>query len=146
MKRITDERLILVNLKNFRIAYICQTVGLIAFLIYVGVTSGSRAVTESPIFFVLIVTNTLHAFLQMRVTADVEATEKKRKKPRPYYVFILISLVVGVLMGMISWFIDRQHPSFAWISGTIFFICFLGSFSVMYYLKKKRMDDDDAEE
>ncbi|MET1249955.1 branched-chain amino acid ABC transporter substrate-binding protein [Sporolactobacillus sp. STCC-11] len=146
MKRITDERLILVNLKNFRIAYVCQTVGILAVLIYIAFTRGSRIAIESPFFLVLMLTNVLLIFLQMRVTADVEATEKKRKKTLPYYACVLISLAVGVLMGMISWFTDRQHPSFAWISGTIFFICFLGSFSFMYYLKKKRMDNDEAEE
>ncbi|MCO7126439.1 branched-chain amino acid ABC transporter substrate-binding protein [Sporolactobacillus shoreicorticis] len=145
MKRITDERLILVNLKNFRIAYIFQTVGMLAVLIYIAFTSGSREAIESPFFLVMMLTNILLIFLQMRVTADVEATEKKCKTPVPYYVFVLISLAVGVLMGLISWFTDRQHPSFAWISGTIFFVCFLGSFSFMYYLKKKRANDDDEE-
>jgi uncharacterized membrane protein YhaH (DUF805 family) len=144
VKKITDERLILVNLKNIRIAYVCQTIGILAVLIYMAITSGSAAATESPFFLVMLLTNVLLIFLQMRVTADIEST-KKRKKPLPYYVWVLISLAIGVLMGMISWFTDRQHPSNAWISGMIFFICFLGSFSLMYYLKKKRMEDDDEE-
>ncbi|MFT8312077.1 MAG: branched-chain amino acid ABC transporter substrate-binding protein [Sporolactobacillus sp.] len=145
MKRITDERLILVNLKNIRIAYVCQTVGMLAILFYTAFSSGVHAAFQSPIFFVLIVTTILLSFLQMGVTADVETTEGKRKKVLPYYALVLISLAVGVLMGMIIWLTDRQHPSNAWISGTVFFVCFLGSFSVMYYLKKKRMDDDEEE-
>jgi FtsH-binding integral membrane protein len=144
VKKITDERLILVNLKNIRIAYVCQTVGILAVLIFMAITSGSAAATESPFFMIMLLSNTLLVFLQMRVTADIEST-RKRKKSLPYYVFVLISLAVGVLMGMIGWFTDQQHPSNAWISGTIFFVCFLGSFSLMYYLKKKRMDDDDEE-
>jgi cytochrome c biogenesis factor len=143
VKKITDERLILVNLKNIRIAYVCQTIGILAVLIYIALTSGSRMAIESPFFLVMMLTNILLIFLQMRVTADIEATEKKRKKALPYYAFVLISLAVGVLMGMVSWFSDRQHPYNVWISGMIFFVCFLGSFSLMYYLKKKRTDDDE---
>ncbi|TGA95835.1 branched-chain amino acid ABC transporter substrate-binding protein [Sporolactobacillus shoreae] len=143
MKKIKDERLNLVTLKNVRIAYLFQTVGILAIVIYTQFTSGPNAGFESPLFLVLILSSSLFLFLQMRVSADIEASEKKRKKPRPYYLYVILSLAFGVLMGLIIYLTDRQNPISALISGIVFFVCFLASYSVMYYLKKKRSSDDD---
>jgi hypothetical protein len=143
VKKITDERLILVNLKNIRIAFVCQTLGILATLFYTAFRSVADIAFQSPLFFVLIMTNVLLIFLQMRVTADVEETERKRKKVLPYYACVLISLAVGAIIGTVAWTFDRQHPLSAWIIGIVFFVCFLASYSLMYFLKKKRSEDDD---
>jgi len=42
MKRIRDERLLLQNLKNIRVAFIVQTLGVVAILVYQAVTEGVR--------------------------------------------------------------------------------------------------------
>ncbi|MFT8318743.1 MAG: branched-chain amino acid ABC transporter substrate-binding protein [Sporolactobacillus sp.] len=143
MKKIKDERLILITLKNVRMAYVLQTLGILAILIYTGFASGSDAAFESPLFFVMMLSNMVLICLQLRVSIDIEATEKKHRKPLPYSAFILLSLGVGVLMGLVFFISDRQHPIGALISGAIFFICFLGSYSVMYYLRKKREKEDE---
>lgn len=79
----------------------------------------------------------------MGVTADIEASNKKRKKPLPYYIYVIISLAVGMLIGLILYMTDRQEPVFALISGIVFFGCFLSVYSIMYSLRKKRLEDND---
>lgn len=91
MKKIKDERLILITLKNIRMAYVIQTLGILAILIYTGFASGLNAVIESPLFSVMMLSNLFLIGLQMKVSADIEATEKKHRKPLPYSALILLS-------------------------------------------------------
>ncbi|WP_353948684.1 branched-chain amino acid ABC transporter substrate-binding protein [Sporolactobacillus sp. Y61] len=142
MKRIKDERLILVTLKNIRIAFATQTLGILAILIYTAVSSGPDAAFASPLNFVMLLSNILLLVLQLNVSADVEETDKKQRKGLPFYAILLIPAGIGILMGLITFLSDRQHPVSSLIIGAVFFICFLASFSLMYYLRKKRKNDD----
>jgi len=54
MKKVKDERLILQNLKNIRIAYIVQTVGIVVFLGYDLVTKGVDLLFENPFMLIII--------------------------------------------------------------------------------------------
>lgn len=143
MKKIKDERLMLITLKNTRIAYLIQTIGILAILIYNQITSDLNSGFESPIFFVLMVSMTIFLFLQMRVSVDVEASKRKKHEPLPYYAFFLISLGIGLFIGLVTFFVNQSHPATALTTGIVFFFSFLGSFSFMHYLRKKRSDDND---
>lgn len=57
MKKIKDERLIIQNLKNIRVAFIVQTLGLVAILIYHGITEGIVEVAKHPLWLVFITDN-----------------------------------------------------------------------------------------
>ncbi|MCA1201683.1 hypothetical protein [Priestia flexa] len=41
MRKIKDERLIVQNLKNIRVAFIIQTLGILSLLVYDGLQNGS---------------------------------------------------------------------------------------------------------
>lgn len=145
MKKITDERLQLVNLKNTRILFLVETLQILAIQIYTVITDGPEAAFHSPLMFVIFTIGALGGFLQMRVSADMEDSQKHRRKPMPYYGLFLISLTIGASVSIVLLLTDPHHPAGALISGIIFFICFLAAFSVGYYIRKKRSRDHDDE-
>lgn len=49
VKKIKDERLILKTLKNIRIAFLFQSLGIIGILGYIGFTEGMDQTTKSPL-------------------------------------------------------------------------------------------------
>lgn len=58
-KRLTDERLLAKNLRNVRIAFIIQTIGIVAILGWTIISDGIRAATDDPLWLVLLVTMTI---------------------------------------------------------------------------------------
>lgn len=54
MKKIKDERLILQTLKNIRIAFLFQSLGIIGILGYIGFTEGIDQITKSPLWLLFI--------------------------------------------------------------------------------------------
>ena len=88
MKKITDERLVLKNLKNIRIAYIIQTVGILGILGYDLVTKGLDGMRENPLWIVFMITTVISAYLSMSISADHESNKINPQKS------LSISLVV----------------------------------------------------
>lgn len=79
----------------------------------------------------------------MRVSADMDEMSKhRRRKPMPYYGLFLIALAVGLGGGLLNFVVDPLHKQFAWITGGVFFICFLTVYSVGYFNSKKRGEQD----
>ncbi|MFB6727000.1 branched-chain amino acid ABC transporter substrate-binding protein [Bacillus mobilis] len=143
MKKIKDERLILQTLKNIRIAFLFQSLGIIGILGYIGFTEGMDQITKSPLWLLFMLTSILLAYLQLSVSIDVEEGEKEIKLI-PYYKLILRSLLVGIIITIIYIIFSPERPLFeAILTGSIFFICFLVSYSVSYFIKKRRLQDDD---
>src|SRR5690625_4404452 len=137
-KKIKDERLILKNLKNIRIAFVIQTIGIIGILIYTGITKGVREITNDPLWFVFIITMIVFLLLTMRISVDVEDNIEKAKKPTSYIWLFLLSLVIGTSAGLLTKFgPDRGSIRDAFIIGSIVFICFLATFTIKYFLRKK---------
>lgn len=68
IQKINDERLVLKNMKNIRVAYVLQTLGIIAILGFQFVSSGMNGIKESPLWIVFIASTILLAFLSP--TAD----------------------------------------------------------------------------
>ncbi len=143
MKKIKDERLILKTLKNIRIAFLFQSLGIIGILGYIGFTEGMDQITKSPLWLLFILTSIVLSYLQLSVSIDVEEGEKDIKLT-PYYKIILRSLIVGTIIAIIYIIFSPERPLFeALLTGSIFFICFLISYSVSYFIKKRRLKDDD---
>ncbi len=83
------------------------------------------------------------SYLQLSVSIDVEESEKEIKLT-PYYKIVLRSLIVGIVMAIIYIIFSPESPLFeAILTGGILFICFLGSYSVSYFIKKRRLQDED---
>ena len=143
MKKIKDERLILKTLKNIRIAFLFQSLGIIGILGYIGFTEGMDQITKSPLWLLFILTSIVLSYLQFSVSIDVEEGEKDIKLT-PYYKIILRSLIVGTIIAIIYIIFSPERPLFeALLTGSIFFICFLISYSVSYFIKKRRLQDND---
>lgn len=143
MKKIKDERLILKTLKNIRIAFLFQSLGIIGILGYIGFTEGMDQITKSPLWLLFILTSIVLSYLQLSVSIDVEEGEKDIKLT-PYYKIILRSLIVGTIIAIIYIIFSPERPLFeALLTGSIFFICFLVSYSVSYFIKKRRLQDND---
>ncbi|WP_080345426.1 branched-chain amino acid ABC transporter substrate-binding protein [Bacillus wiedmannii] len=143
VKKIKDERLILKTLKNIRIAFLFQSLGIIGILGYIGFTEGMDQITKSPLWLLFILTSIVFSYLQLSVSIDVEEGEKDIKLT-PYYKIILRSLIVGTIIAIIYIIFSPERPLFeAILTGSIFFICFLISYSISYFIKKRRLQDND---
>ncbi|MGE6539395.1 branched-chain amino acid ABC transporter substrate-binding protein [Bacillus luti] len=143
MKKIKDERLILQTLKNIRIAFLCQSLGIISILGYIGFTEGADQITKSPLWLLFILTSMALSYLQLSVSIDVEESEKEIKLT-PYYKIVLRSLIIGIVMAIIYIIFSPERPLFeAMLTGSILFLCFLASHSVSYFIKKRRLQDDE---
>ncbi|MGE7886020.1 branched-chain amino acid ABC transporter substrate-binding protein [Bacillus cereus] len=143
VKKIKDERLILKTLKNIRIAFLFQYIGVVGILGYIGFTEGINQITKSPLWLLFMLTSILLAYLQLSVSFDVEEGEKEIKLT-PYYKLVLRSLIVGIIITTIYIIFSPERPLFeAILTGSVFFICFLVSYSVSYFIKKRRLQDDD---
>ncbi|WP_142342498.1 branched-chain amino acid ABC transporter substrate-binding protein [Bacillus cereus] len=143
MKKIKDERLILQTLKNIRIAFLFQSLGIIGILGYIGFTEGIDHITKSPLWLLFMLTSILLAYLQLSVSIDVEEGEKEIKLT-PYSKLVLRSFIIGTIVAIIYIIFSPGRPLFeAILTGSIFFLCFLVSYSVSYFIKKHRLHDND---
>ncbi|MBH0162968.1 MULTISPECIES: hypothetical protein [Fictibacillus] len=141
MNKITDERLVLQNLKNIRIAYIVQTVGILGILGYDFVTKGLDGMRENPLWLVFILTTAISAYLSMSISADHESNKINPKKSLSIslVVIVFISTVIGFFVSLTDGFdiIDGV------IMGGILFICGFIPIVYIYSLRKKRQDADE---
>ncbi|WP_270393645.1 branched-chain amino acid ABC transporter substrate-binding protein [Bacillus paranthracis] len=143
MKKIKDERLILQTLKNIRIAFLFQSLGIIGILGYIGFTEGLDQITKSPLWLLFILTSIVLSYLQLSVSIDVEES-KKDIQLIPYYKLVFRFLIVGIIMAIIYIIFSPERPLFeAILTGSILFICFLVSYFVSYFIKKRRLQDND---
>lgn len=140
MKKITDERLILQNLKNIRIAYIIQTIGIFGILGYDLVTKGLDGMRENPLWLVFMITTVISAYLSMSISADHENNKINPQKS------LCVSLVVLVLISTVVGFFVSLTDGFTIINGVIMggilFICGIIPIVHIYNLQAKRQDDN----
>ncbi|WP_456275079.1 branched-chain amino acid ABC transporter substrate-binding protein [Bacillus sp. AK128] len=144
MKMIKDERLVVQNLKNIRIAFVFQTVCIIGILIFEAITKGFNQVTDHPLWLVFIGTSVLLGYLNIRISVD-EYDTHSTKKQGPYYQTILISLAVGIVFALMTLFSPDGTIKDALLIGGVLFFCFLFSFSFVYFMRKKREQEEDEE-
>lgn len=144
MKKIKDERLIMKNLQNIRIAYIIQTIGILGILGYDLVTKGMDGMTDNPVWYVFIVTAIVTAYLSMNVNVDHENRKKDPKKR--LYLSILIITVLSFLIGLLVINTDGYKLMNGVLIGGIIFVCCLTPVLYTYYLRNKQERDIDEEE
>ncbi|CAM3816049.1 hypothetical protein [Mesobacillus thioparans] len=143
MKKITDERLVLQNLQNIRIAYIIQTVGILGILGYDFVTKGLDGMRENPLWLVFMITTVISAYLSMSISADHESSKTNPQKSLAVSLIVLvfISSVVGVLTANT----DEFHMPNGVMMGGILFVCGLIPIVYIYKLRKKRLDENEED-
>jgi cell division protein FtsW (lipid II flippase) len=138
MKKIKDERLILQNLKNIRIAYIIQTAGILGILGYEIVTKGFDGMRENPLWLLFMITTIISAYLSISISADHESNEKSPKKSLiiSLFVLVIISTIIGFFVSITDGFTLLDGI----IMGGILFICGLVPVFYIYYLRTKRQN------
>lgn len=110
MQKINDERLIINNLKNIRIIYALQTLGIVAILGYNFITNDINGITEDPLWIVFLASTVILAFLSL--STDERLVSKNLQKIRVAYTVQVIG-IVGILGydfiagGMVS---VKQNP------------------------------------
>lgn len=72
LNKISDERLLAKNLRNIRIAFVVQTLGIIAVLGYEWIKNGSRAMFDEPLRLVLLVSLTVYVALTIPIARENE--------------------------------------------------------------------------
>ena len=138
MKRITDERLILKNLQNIKIAYIVQTVGILCILGYELFQGGLEQMRTNPLWHIFILTSVVSAYLSMSVSVEHEKENRNPKKS------LGISIVVLTAIVMIVTYLTSITPGYGWgegvLLGVIVFIC---GIIPVYYVYRLRMKEED---
>ena len=142
MKVITDERLVIKNLKNIRFAFAFQTLALVGILLYDGITKGFNHITDNPLWLVLILTSVILGYLNLGISVDSYESEKQTRKI-PYYLLVLCCLAVGVIVGLLTKITSSTSLADSTIIGLVVFLCFLGTFSFGYFVIKKRSKDEE---
>lgn len=136
MKKVTDERLKLKNLKNIRVLFSVQSIGIIGILGYDWITKGIDAMTTNPLWYLFIITTIISAYLSMSISVDHESHGKSPKKGLiiSSVVIVLVSIVVGILVSFTS------NLSSGALVGTVIFMCFLVPILYVYYLRTRKQD------
>ncbi|WP_147536159.1 hypothetical protein [Bacillus marasmi] len=139
MKKITDERLIVLNLQHIKIAYIVQTIGILSILGYEVFKGGIEAMTKNPLWMVFMLTTVIYSYLHMSVSVEHE-----RKPKNPVKSFI-ISLIFVTIIAVSFAILTSITPSFNWTDGLliggIIFVCGIIPVSYVYRLRIKQEKD-----
>ncbi|MFN2748286.1 MULTISPECIES: hypothetical protein [Bacillus] len=144
MKMIKDERLQIQNLKNIRIAFMVQTVGILAILLYEVITKGIMEAKDNPLWLLFILTSVVLGWLNLKISVDVYDDAKEQKKPGPYYRVVILSALIGIILALLAKFgPDHSDNSEALLVGSVVFVCFLIPFSFVHYMMKKRSEEND---
>ena len=141
MKKIIDERLVFLSLKNIRFVYMIQTIGIHGILGYDFVTKGLDEMRDNPLWLLFMITAVISAYLSMSISADHEKNTINPQKSLAisFVVLVFISTVVGFFVS----FTDGFNSIDGLIMGSIVFICGLFPIVYIYNLRKKRQDDDE---
>lgn len=139
MKKIKDERLQLQNLKNIRIVFVVQNLGIIGILAYDYFIKGMDEMRTNPLWFLLIISMIILAYLSMSISSDYERQPTNPKKS------LVISLVTsGVICTLIGCLVARSEAgdiAQGILMGGSLFICILIPVIYMYNLRIKQHED-----
>lgn len=136
MKKIQDERLILQNLKNIKVVYIVQTLSIIGILGYDLVTKGFDAMKENPLWFVLLFTSVITAYLSMNIGVDQEIEKKSPQKQ--LFISLLVALIISIATGSII--IIKNSLLDGVLVGFVLFVCSLIPLIYVYKLRRKKIE------
>ena len=141
MKKISDERLILQNLKNVRIAYFIQTLGILGILGYDLITKGFEGMRENPLWLVFMITTIAFAYFSMSISVEYE--NKKTDSQKSLRISLLILILISAVVGFLVSFTDGFTIINGLIIGGILFICGLIPIVYIYNLRKRQVEKNE---
>lgn len=136
MKKITDERLKLQNLRNIRILFIVENIGIIGILGYDLIMKGIDEMMGNPLWFVLLLTGVISAYLSMGISVDHEPSKTNPKKGLT--TSLIVSAIIAIGFGFLISLAGDIKVGI--IIGGIFFACALAPSLYLYYLRTKQQD------
>ncbi|UTH02755.1 hypothetical protein KFV05_01790 [Macrococcoides canis] len=134
MQKIKDERLILKNLKNIRIAFAIQTLGIILILFNEFLKKGNDIIAN-PLWILFVLTMTVLAFLSINISVDYDRSNISSDKSLK--IGISITLIISSLVTLFVYMTPGYNFFDGLIYGGILFICGFGALLYVYILKKK---------
>lgn len=140
MNKIKDERLILQNLKNIRVAFIVQTIGISGILVYQGIANGIMALTKNPLWILLLLVGIVLNYQNLIIANDIE---DKKTNPGSYYWILISAAVIGVVIGLLVKFFPGEGNPNALLAGVAVSLCFLIPFSIVHFLLKRRLNNEE---
>lgn len=135
MKKIKDERLKLKNLKDIRVLFLIQTIGIVGILGYDFVTKGINGMTDNPLWFVFMVTAIVSAYLSMGISVDHESSDKSPKKGLA--VSLAVTVFIAVVIGILTSLSEGIPAINGVLVGAIIFVCGFVPCIYVYRLRKK---------
>src|SRR5699024_10238369 len=149
IKKITDERLILQNLKNIRVAFIVQSIGIVGILVYQvisdvlvnqDIASGIVSFTKNPLWMLLLLLGIVLNYQNLMIANDIE---DKKTNPGPYYWILTSAVGIGVVVGLLVKLFPGDGNPNPLIAGILVSLCFLIPFTIVHFLLKKRLGNED---
>ncbi|WP_406945945.1 hypothetical protein ACJA3J_07860 [Halobacillus sp. SY10] len=140
MKKIRDERLQWKNLKNIRVVYIVQTLGILAILGYDLTTKGLDGMTNNPVWIVFMVSVIVNAYLSMTISVDHE--ERQRSPVKSLYISLTVISVLSAIIGLFVSFSDGQTVWNGLLIGGIIFVSFLVPVLYIFKLRKNNSEEE----
>ncbi len=139
MKKIKDERLILQNLKNIRIAYIVQTVGMVGILLYEFIMGGLERMTANPVWLVLLLSSITILFLNMNIAVAYESENKSAKKS--LVISVIVIFLVAIIFGRLLSLSEGYGLIGGLVTGVIIVVSGLIPTIYIYKLRLKNKSD-----
>lgn len=139
MEKIKDERLQLKNLKNIRITFIVQTLGIIGILLYDLINHGMDGMTDNPVWFVFILTGVINAYLSMSISVEHEKT--KRSPVTRLYISLGVITLISLLFVTFIALTNGYNVMDGLLVGGIVFVCSVIPAFYMYGLRQKERDE-----
>ena len=137
MKKITDERLIIRNLKHVRIAFIVQTLGILGILGYELFQGGVDGMRANPVWLVFMITSIVYAYLSMSTSVEHEKQIKNPKKS------LVISLTITTVIALMIAFLISITPGYGWgtgmLIGIVLVVCGAIPIVYIYRLRQKQL-------
>lgn len=124
MQKIKDERLILKNLKNIRLAFLIQSLGILLILFKDFFKHGNEII-KNPLWLLFVVTMTVLGFLSMNISIDYDRNEIAADKVITFGMIIVI-LISSLIVLSVS-FTSGFNIYDGLLYGGILFICGLGT-------------------
>ena len=128
--------------KHERLIILGANVRLLA-LKHTHITQGPRAATGNLFFTVFLLSMAVYLWLTLDISRDVSDHSEIEKRPAPYYRWVLLSAGVGIAIGHATRFgPDKSSVSDSLLVAGVVFVCFLILYSINYFIKKKRYNED----
>lgn len=145
MKRITDERLKLKNLKHIRIAHLIQTLGILTILIYESATQGIDAVRGTPLWWVFRLTITVLLFSAISISIEHDPKVRSPKKFLVGWMIFTFIMTIGTIIISVG---QVDIKTALLVGGLAFIIAIIPGLYIWYLMKRKlkNINEDTLEE